>query len=424
MNNQNNSLLDAIMRPIENETEFNSMNELEELLKKPVALAKVSNKIDMTDYSVPDGSKYVIMDTKLLNTILEQLFIIIDLSSAKAVSRGISIKAVDKLTIDIICPNNTYYFKTTISAENNLDLDKVIFIEYSFLAKIKKFMPPKILIYSKENTTMKNYIRLINKDIEIINANLIKSDIKNLSLDYALINKPVSTLNPEETLNKLKSMYKIARHASATGEGFFNSFNGILSFSTSFFSTVTQLELPNIKLDLKTIKYLIKACEICGTNKQIMIFPTTSEAISRYAIVYDNTIMVTNFQSVEENKYVSKIMSNMITSTVIDYKQSQYQLEFINSIIYALPTITLENKNNLLTSNFKLANGEEYKLVIKTLNEITNLPDKISLNSKTFFLMIDALNPNLETKIGYNKGSLFLTNSEVSTAITILQICK
>lgn len=424
MNNQNNSLLDAIMRPIENETEFNSMNELEELLKKPVALAKVSNKIDMTDYSVPDGSKYVIMDTKLLNTILEQLFIIIDLSSAKAVSRGISIKAVDKLTIDIICPNNTYYFKTTISAENNLDLDKVIFIEYSFLAKIKKFMPPKILIYSKENTTMKNYIRLINKDIEIINANLIKSDIKNLSLDYALINKPVSTLNPEETLNKLKSMYKIARHASATGEGFFNSFNGILSFSTSFFSTVTQLELPNIKLDLKTIKYLIKACEICGTNKQIMIFPTTSEAISRYAIVYDNTIMVTNFQSVEENKYVSKIMSNMITSTVIDYKQSQYQLEFINSIIYALPTITLENKNNLLTSNFKLANGEEYKLVIKTLNEITNLPDKISLNSKTFFLMIDALNPNLETKIGYNKGSLFLTNSEVSTSITILQICK
>ena len=176
--------------------------------------AEKAPKVDTTDYTVPEGARYVFLEGRSLVRSLQQLNPVIDLNSPRAVSRGISIRPVDTTKIDIICPNELYYFKTTQLAENTLEEGKVIFVEYLFLTKIAKFLPPRILIYSKDvdvNGTIitKYFIRLTTGDLELINTTLIDADIKRLTPDYELTNEVLCELNTEETYRKVSTMTKL-----------------------------------------------------------------------------------------------------------------------------------------------------------------------------------------------------------------------
>ena len=110
---------------------FEEVKRLDEVLDVNKEETKTSApKIDTTDYTVPEGAKYIMLESKPLVKCLSQLSTVIELNSPRAVSRGISIKVVDDKNIDVICSNELYYFKTSLEAESTVDAGTIIFIEY------------------------------------------------------------------------------------------------------------------------------------------------------------------------------------------------------------------------------------------------------------------------------------------------------
>lgn len=403
--------------------EARRLDELVEVNKQTTTAPKVDN----TDYSVPEGSNYILLDSKPLVKCLSQLSTIIELNSPRAVSRGISIKVVDSNNVDIICPNELYYFKTTLPAEVTVPQDKVIFIEYLFLTKIARFIPPKVLIYSKEETVgaqtiTKYYIRLTTGDLELINTNLIDSDIKRLTLEYdILLDKPLSILNTEETYRKISTMIKLLPFESDSPRRRLHSNENLLSFRSALIFSSTELNLPNIQLDIKIANYLLKACQHINSGETLMFVPTTSETLPRHAIVYGNTIMVTNYAAGNADPKLKEVLTNVPESTVVDYSQLKYQLDYATSITYAMGTVTFENTNGILIGKLKLQNGSESPIEIPTSGLLT-IPEgtKFKVNTKTLLTSLNSLDPSLETSLGFKDGILYLTNSDIKIALITL----
>ena len=175
----NNRLIDEVLNKSLNQSlETNANETIEDVFKYLEEIEKENAStlnIDTFDYTAPEGSNYVLVDKKDIKKILDCISNIIDLNSPRAVSRGISIRPIDNTKVDIICPNPVYYYKTTEDASNTLEEGTIIFVEYLFLTKIAKFLPPRILIYSKDvdvygTKITKYYIRLTAGDLELINT--------------------------------------------------------------------------------------------------------------------------------------------------------------------------------------------------------------------------------------------------------------
>ena len=384
-------------------------------------------KIDTTDYTVPEGAKYIMLESKPLVKCLSQLSTVIELNSPRAVSRGISIKVIDDKNIDVICPNELYYFKTSLEAESTVDAGSIIFIEYMFLTKIARFIPPKVLIYSMDETVgaqtiTKYYIRLTTGDLELINTNLIDSDIKRLNFEFdILMDKPMSILNTDETYRKISTMIKLLPFESDSPRRRLHAHDNLTSFRSALIFSCTDLNLPNIQLDIRTANYLMKACQHCGTGETLMFVPTTSETIPRHAIVYGNTVMVTNYASTNEDPKLKEVLTELPDMTVVDYSQLKYQLDYATSITYAMGTVTFENSNGTLLGKLKLQNGSESPIEIPTSGKL-NIPEgtKFKVNTKTLLTSLNSLDPSLETSLGFKNGILYLTNSDIKIALVTI----
>lgn len=401
------------------------ISHLDELIDVNNSTEKTSTpKVDNTDYTVPEGAKYIMMESKPLIKCLSQLSTVIELNSPRAVSRGISLKVLNDKNIDVICPNELYYFKTTLEADSTVDSGSIIFIEYMFLNKIAKFIPPKILIYSKETTVgtqtiTKYYIRLTTGDLELINTNLIDSDIKRLNFEFdILMDKPMCILNTEETYRKISTMIKLLPFESDSPRRRLHANKGLTSFRSALIFSSTDLNLPDIQLDIRTANYLLKACQYCNVGETLMFVPTTSETIPRHAIVYGNTIMVTNYASTNEDPKLKEVLTNLPDLTVVDYSQLKYQLDYATSITYAMGTVTFENTNGILVGKLKLQNGSESPIEIPTTGTLT-IPEgtKFKVNTKTLLTSLNSLDPSLETSLGFKDGILYLTNSDIKIAL-------
>lgn len=406
---------------------FEEAKRLDEIVDVNNETSTPSQKVDNTDYTVPEGSKYIMMESKPLIKSLSQLSTVIELNSPRAVSRGISIKVVDNTKIDVICPNEIFYFKTSLEADSTVDTGSIIFIEYMFLTKIARFIPPKILIYSKDETVgtqtiTKYFIRLTTGDLELINTNLIDSDIKRLNFEYDILtDKPLSILNSEETYRKISTMVKLLPFESDSPRRLLHSHDNLTSFRSALIFSSTDLPLPNVQLNIKTANYLMKACQHCSQGETLMIAPTTSETIPRHAIVYGNTVMVTNYASTNEDPKLKEVLTNLPDMTVVDYSQLKYQLDYATSITYAMGTVTFENTDGVLVGKLKLQNGSESPIEIPTTGTLT-IPNgtKFKVNTKTLLTSLNSLDPSLETKLGFKDGILYLTNSDIKIALVTI----
>ena len=165
----------------------------------------------------------------------------------------------------------------------------------------------------------------------------------------------------------------------------------------------------------------MKACQLCTVNEQLKMVKTTSETLPRHAIVYGETMMITNYADAKAEQRVLDMMSKTPATTVIDYSQLKYQLDYASSITYALGTVTIENADGELVGKIKLQNGSESKVDITTSGDLyIPVNQKIRVNTKTLLSSLNALDPSLQTSIGFQDGILYLINSDIKLAIVTI----
>ncbi len=398
----------------------NNIDEIFDFLKEIEQKDTSVVKIDTFDYTAPDDAEYVLIDTIILKKVLDLLSTIIDLNSTKAVSRGISIRCVDESNIDIICPNPIHYFKTTEIATNTLSVETNIFMEYLFLTKIAKFLPPKILIYSKDDYSngyaiTKYYIRLTTGDLELVNTNLIQEEIKKLDISYNVLDTPLSIIDSKEAYRKLDSILKLLPKEADTKRRLINIRDGVLTFNSALICAQTELDLPNMIIDTKTGNYIKNACKY---SDELKFYPTDDENIDRYAVISGNTIMITYLKAPIDHSMVIERLANINYTSKLDYSDTKYNLDFVTSIIYAIGNIRLKRKDDLLIGTFSLSNGSESTISLKIDGYLGIPNDKsIRVNTKTLLSSLMTLNSTLEPSISYEDGILFLLNSDVKIAL-------
>ena len=152
-----------------------------------------------------------------------------------------------------------------------------------------------------------------------------------------------------------------------------------------------------------------------------MLLVQTLETIPRHAIVYGNTVMVTNYASTNEDPKLKEVLTELPDMTVVDYSQLKYQLDYATSITYAMGTVTFENSNGTLLGKLKLQNGSESPIEIPTSGKL-NIPEgtKFKVNTKTLLTSLNSLDPSLETSLGFKNGILYLTNSDIKIALVTI----
>lgn len=370
---------------------------------------------DTTDYSVPEGCPYLIIERPRLNHILSQLTSIIDLNSTRAVSRGITFTINSPTELNITCPNDLYYFTAKLNTTTTFEQGTNIYLEYQFIQHIAKFIPSKVLIYKKEDTY---FIRLITGDLELINTQLLESDIKRLTYDYEVTDQLIQEI-PHSDLVKLNTMYKLMSFEADTPRRQLNG-NDTTTFRSAQLFTSSQIKLPNIKLNQKVCTYLIKLASLLGKDDVVKIYNTTSDTIIRYALVYDNITMITNYAVSQEDATLTKVFAELPDFTVIDYPKLKYNLEYANAITYALGLVILINKDNTLQLQIKLQNGNTSKVDIACLSPITIEQNKeIKLSTKSLLNLLNALNPSQPTKVGFKDGVFYIVNTDVDTGLVV-----
>ena len=424
----NNRLIEeALNNSLNKSIETNSNETIEDLFKylEEIEEQKASTlNINNFDYTAPEGSNYVLIENKDIKKILDCISNIIDLNSLRAVSRGISIRPVDTTKIDIICPHPLYYYKTTEDASNTLEEGTIIFIEYLFLTKIAKFLPPRILIYSKDvdvNGTIitKYYIRLTAGDLELINTTLIDAENGMVNTNFKLSEEPISILDAEETYRKFNSILKILPNESDSKRRIINIKDGRLTFYAPTIFLQSNLNLPNTIINMNIGKYIRSACRYA--DEDIAIYAVADDIADRYAIVVGNMIMITLLREAKEDSIVTDKLSIINPTAKIDYIDTKYNLDFITSIIYAIGNLNLKKSKDLLTGTFKLQNGSSSNITLR-INGYLDLPDdkSIRVSSKSLLFILNALDSSLDLNISYEDGILFLLNSDVKIALVTI----
>ena len=188
-------------------------------------------------------------------------------------------------------------------------------------------------------------------------------------------------------------------------------YNRIGIKSLMSFTSYTELNLPNIKLNSKIIKYLIKSC-LLSKDEAIMILPTKSE-YHRYAIKYENTLMIfVCIPTTKEYTHTKELINKPFLS-VIDAKNLKNKLD-IKHCCYSLPSLYLKFVDGQLQMSYQLVNGMVKNYKIDTINSSCYFQNiAIRLSSETLFRILEIFNYKKITKVGYKKDNLFLENSKV-----------
>ena len=424
----NNRLIDEVLNKSLNQSlETNANETIEDVFKYLEEIEKENAStlnIDTFDYTAPEGSNYVLVDKKDIKKILDCISNIIDLNSPRAVSRGISIRPIDNTKVDIICPNPVYYYKTTEDASNTLEEGTIIFVEYLFLTKIAKFLPPRILIYSKDvdvNGTIitKYFIRLTTGDLELINTTLIGTENGMVNTNFKLSEEPISILDAEETYRKFNSILRILPNESDSKRRVINVKDGRLTFYAPTIFLQSKLNLPNTIINMNIGKYIRSACRYA--DEDIAIYKVIDEDVDRYAIVVENMVMITILRDAKDDSIVTDKLSVINATAKIDYIDTKYNLDYITSIIYAIGNLYLKKNKDLLTGTFKLHNGSSSNITLR-INGYLDLPDdkSIRVSSKSLLFILNALDSSLDLNISYEDGILFLLNSDVKIALVTI----
>ena len=367
-------------------------------------------------FVIPNDSKYIILDKKEVQNILFQISDIVLLNSKNREEHGITIRKKDDSKIEIIYPNKSCYFKTVILVKNNLEIGDILYFDYLFLKKIIKHLPSEIIVFTKservKNQVITNYyLRVGNADLILPYIYLSNEEISRLDINCEILNDGIEKLNKEEMMSKLTIMNNFISLESDTTKRELYIYNRIGIKSLMSFTSYTELNLPNIKLNSKIIKYLIKSC-LLSKDEAIMILPTKSE-YHRYAIKYENTLMIfVCIPTTKEYTHTKELINKPFLS-VIDAKNLKNKLD-IKHCCYSLPSLYLKFVDGQLQMSYQLVNGMVKNYKIDTINSSCYFQNiAIRLSSETLFRILEIFNYKKITKIGYKKDNLFLENSKV-----------
>lgn len=388
---------------------LNSINdeEMEELTNELENATPVEEKT--VDYSVEsDGS--ILFVSESLVRVLNQLNTVIDLNAPRVVSRGLNLQVGDGC-IHLITPNELYYFDAKLDSTNTLPVGTNIYLDFKFLVKMIRFLPNKVLIYLKGN---KYYIRLLTGDLELINTQLMDLDLKRLVPDYEVTDELLMKVNKEEILNNLNTFSKLYTFEDMLPRRVFDvSKDGTLFISPNLYG-YTKLTLPEVRLYPKTVNYLIKAANLCTKDGYIEVYKTTSDPIVRYAIVYDNITMVTNYPDAKVDETLLTLLTTLPMGTGIDFTGLKYLLDYVNCITYAKGTISLVNENDTFKGIIDLENDGKSEIDIPILGNNYLIDQTFKVNAKLLLQALNTLDPSLNTFIGYKDGMLYLWNTRVT----------
>lgn len=368
-------------------------------------------------YKVEGDAPYVLIESRSLFKCLAQLHPVVHLNGARAVARGISIRSIDEQTIEIISPNDLFYFKSILEVENKIPKGEVIFMEYEFLTKLVNFFPSKTLIFKQED---KYYIRLKTTDLELQNSYLIEADLKKLDPHYNILDEVVSTIEPTIFSRKIAALSNLLKFESDANHKHLVTFNGLTSFQSAIIKAGTKTTLPNNPIVPKVIDYLLKACQLITPDTNI-IFKATDSDITRYAICYNQTMLVANFSDSREDPRLRELLSEVPDLVKTDYAEWVYNLKMATSINYAKGWIEFTYENNKLMGHILLQNGSYSPIEINLLESAPFLEGvKFKINSKTLLTSFGALDNNLELKIGFKDNFLYFVNSDVTLIIVCI----
>ena len=399
--------IDEMLNELNNITQEDP--EMEELSNE-LATNEVQEERKTVDYTVEGATGSILFVAETLVRVLNQLSTVIDLNAPRVVSRGLNVK-VGEDCIHVITPNEIYYFDATIESTNTLPVGTNIYIDFKFLVKMIRFLPNKVLIYLKGD---KYYIRLLTGDLELINTQLMDTDLARLNTDYEILDEELITVDKEEVLNNLNTFNKLYTFEDVLPRRVFDvSKDGTIFIAPTLYA-YTKLSLPEVRLYPKVVSYLLKAVNLCTKDGSIKFYKTTSDPIVRYAITYDNITMVTNFPDAKVDETILNLLTTLPLGTGIDFTNLRYLLDYVNCITYAKGTISLTNENDKFVGKVELDNDSTSEIDIPVIG--TNyLADKtFKLNAKLLLQALNTLDPSLNTFIGYKDGMLYLWNTRVT----------
>lgn len=368
------------------------------------------------DYSTE--YEHILIERNPLLKILSQISPIIGLNSQRAVSRGVTlmIPTDNSTTVNLVSPNEITYFSAALSCESTMKAGSYVFLDYQFLQKIAKFIPPKLLIYvvKNESSNDKYFIRLNTGDLELVNPQLIDSDYKRLNFEYSIGNV-VEEIEPAPLLSALSALSKVVSFESDTNRREVNVNNKQATFISPLVYARANIDLVNMVLKPNIINYMIKAVQSLNSGSKLVIKEVTGSDITRYAICTDNTTMVTNYANPKDDVRINEFFSNVPVVDAFDYSDLKYYLDYANSITYAMGSITFTATEGNLVGKIALSNGSSSEIIIKAKNSFSIVDGtSFKVNTKTFLSALNSLDASLEPSLGYKDGILYITNSIVS----------
>lgn len=395
------------------------VDDLDLLTDEDIVMQEQEEKSDQPDtfvYDVPEGAPYLAFDRSLLRNALLQISPILGLNSKRAVSRGITLVVENDKEASIIYPNDSYYFKATIPVDTTLPEGTTIFIEYLHINKMARFMPRTIYIYLVKSPIPEGHDKynmiFTTGHLELINTSLIGSDLKQLSYPYVETETTVKTLDAPETARKANTLGKVLKIQSDSDQKIVHIKNGITYTKAATLYSCSELDLPNVQLDPVRTAYLARACTL-SKGDPIRFTSTNSETIPRYAIRYGDTVFYTNYADSKVDPKVEELFNNIPELAKIDYANFKYQLEYANSIIYSMGTLLVTVQDGTLLCSIELRNGSHSEINLNILEPLPDMANPYKINTKSLLDALSALDPTLDTKIGFKDGLVYLVNDEV-----------
>lgn len=403
LNNTDTTLLDS-------SDSVESLDEVNEALDEEI------HKTDRKDVDYTVDGESVLFSTEVLVKILSQLTTIIDVNSPRKVSRGLSfIVEQDKLTV--VTPNELFYFKSFIKPEKcTLPVGTVFHIDYNFFIKMIRFLPLKVLIYKSNDLY---YLRLVTGDLELIDTTLIDSDVRKLDQEWDVLDNVICTLDRSEALTSLGTLSKLYSFASDLPRRVFDIKDNLVQFMTPFVQATSSLHFPDVRLFPPVVNYLLKACSLCSASGNVELHETSSQTITRYAIVFDDIIMITNYADSRYDINTRAVQSSLPEGTAIQFSELKYTLEYVNSITYAAGSVTLTISGDKVLGKIKLNNNNESVVEIPIISKDIFLPHDLRavVNSKDLYRAFSTLDANSTTYLGYSEGFIYLWNDKVILTI-------
>ena len=274
-----------------------------------------------------------------------------------------------------------------------------------------KLLESKILIYQKENQSLKNKIKILQED----------NDDKNLKIQEQLNH----LLNLENDNNSLKKLYDNSK------QKFNNESNSFINAKKA-----QDKEINNMKMiigELKSENERLSKSLIIQNKENNKLQQNLMKTVSENKIYSkDNSILLSKVKEYEEN--ICLLSNNENDNNKILNLNGQKKNEYINNVnsIYenklALYSSIINDEINIIAKyidtylNLNLNLTDDIKLEIPLLQNITNFPKDNKLSS--FWNIINAVENALKRIINQNKiikNNEMLSKQEINKLNNILE---